>query len=59
MIILSFLLAVAFTPVPAFSQVVKPGSETNLAVRIPISAGWWAFTDERLPSRCVEVAFSE
>ncbi|MBQ9539131.1 MAG: hypothetical protein IJU95_07655, partial [Treponema sp.] len=47
MIILSFLLAVAFTPVPAFSQVVKPGSETNLAVRIPISAGWWAFTDEK------------
>ena len=46
MIILSFLLAVAFTPAPASAQMVKSSSVTDLKVRIPISAGWRAFTDE-------------
>ena len=46
MVVLSFLLVASFPPVPASAQMVKSGSGTDLKVRIPISAGWWSFTDE-------------
>lgn len=45
-VILFLLVTAIFLPVPVSAQMVKSGSGTDLKVRIPISAGWWAFTDE-------------